>query len=647
VRLLSKIILILSLFLYLPVQAAAEKPLYLSFEQRLVFSYLLLAAGEEPEAQDAALKRLAEQLLRRAQAGANIVEVSTFEEFLQIYRGEWPNSNSLANDLKFLETAKLRPLPVFVAKNSALQEKIGVYILESNQRLVEKYGSFFSSKKLSSLEDARELIEREFGKISQLGRQILKKSGMPGQDGFTTFISFAIGEYFGKLSLQSKKQIISQLFGDNLNAPSVERFEIMVLNSGPQFQKLLQIVAREASLGEDLLEIFKRLESKAMAVPPVVVKKIMRKEKRNYNFISYDPRPLGVGTMAQVHQGKLMTETGERDVVFRFLKPEIENRVAEDHEILQELAPQLDQIPEMRASGFPKITPIVNQLTETVRDELELPATIARQKRGGEVYNRLVDGVKIYVPQVIDAKTDRSALMVQELVKGQPLDKVPSAIKKLAVAKLAEVWLNELLFKSGFFHSDLHQGNFLIDIGSEYSTVNLLDFGMGGELSEKQRQYLILLAVGADANLEKLVSEALLGLAETGDTMIEAYVKMKISSLKKQKKTMTPDRWLAWATNTGLSFPSRVVGVSRGITIMDKLLKDSGVEKNVIEISRDLAKKNKWEVLTTLRESESFRFLDYFLVGRQVFKKTFNYDLSAFEELPALVPMCRSVLIAR
>jgi ubiquinone biosynthesis protein len=643
---LPRIFLLLILSIALGVRADSRRPLYLSFEQRLAVSYILLAAGEKPSIQKTLLEKMAAEFQRQIEAGHRDVEVSSFEEFLAAYRGEWPNSNSLENDIKLISQSEPRGIPHFFSSNAGLDKKIKAFLKDQNSRIIEKYGVLLPAAGAKALNAGDELIEDEFKKVADIGRRLLKKSAKVGpNDGFRMFISFAIGEYFSNLSLKSKKQIISQLLGENLNAGMAENFEIMVLNSGPQFQKLLQVVAREAGLNDELLTIFKRLESRARPVPPAVVAEIIGKEKNNYNFTEYDLKPLGVGTMAQVHKGKLMTEQGERAVVIRLLKPEIEERVEEDDQILQRLAPRIDLMPELRQAGFPKVTPLAEELTETVREELDQNATSARQVRG-QVYNQVRGKISIYVPEVFAPQSEESQLLVQEQIRGKPLDQVPE-VKKEVVQRLAEVWLEELLFKTGFFHSDLHQGNFLVD-KDDTITVNLLDFGMGGELSEKQRQYFILLAVGGDANRAKLIAEGLYGLSKNSGNQIrkddiEDLVNAKVAKLKAANAVMTPDRWLAWAMNAGLRYSSTIVGVSRGITIIDKLLKDAQIEKSALQLSRELAKKNKWEILQTLRNSESFQLSDYFFIGQRAFARTTNYDRSPLEEMR----MCRSILLVK
>ncbi|GIL18316.1 MAG: hypothetical protein BroJett040_20670 [Oligoflexia bacterium] len=613
-------------------QSQTPPELYLSYEQRLVLSYLLLGAGESQEVKNSVYERMNRQLTKVFNQEVKTKEVQTFEEFLSLYRGEWPNSYSLESDLQLIEKSAVRPQCHIQSRDQVLNQRIEKFIEDQNQRLSEKYQNLnldlnqellmkMALPLLTSDEARRQaameafsktenLMAQEFEKIKTIADQVSIHSSAASTEksSIQTFMSLVLTNYFGRVSIKTRKQIMSQFIGENLEADSHQRFEIMVMNAGPQFQKLLQIVAREAGFGPQMLTLFKKLESKVRPIPPALVRDLFESERLIYNWTSYDLKPLGVGTMAQVHVGQLRTQMGKRDVVIRFLKPEIETRVEEDKIILGELAPLIDSNPELRRSGFPRIEPLVEDLTKTVTDELNLKKTIEHQVQGRNFYQKEVQfkgltyitDLHLSVPEVI-VVDKKSVLMVQELVEGKKLDhvyedwvEVIPDVKKLVIEELARTWLDELAFKSGFFHSDLHQGNFLVDITADRIKVNILDFGMGGYISKEMQKNFLLLASGVEILNAKMITESLWAMSSRSNNMIsknqlERAVQAKISELNFYDQNLSLDKWASWAINEGLRYPSEFIGVNRGIVILEKLLKDAGSSLTISQLGKRLA----------------------------------------------------------
>lgn len=629
--------------------APAPKPQYLSYEQRLVLSYLLAGAGESQEKQLEVANRFQDTLNQYLAKDVQVIQVKNFKEFLAAYQGPWPESHSLESNLAWIEKSELRG-PVKIKANSAkLQSQIEGFVQRQNAELVKSQSAealnmvanLTSAKSMAQLSpkgllDARQkrewildgfkvatdLLHSRLESIKNTGAEIAASGKLDGSDAaLKSFLTTAFNEYFGRLSLATKKQIISQVLGRNLNMSSMEKFELMILSSGPQFQKLLQIVAREAGVSPDLLAIFKKLESKAQAAPAVEVKKLLEAERAHYNWISYDLAPLGTGTMAQVHRGTVRTSEGEREVVIRFLKPAVAARVSEDYRILTELAPIIDNDPKMKKLGFPKLQPVVKDLNKTVTDELDLESTIERQIKGREIYTRQVfmngktykNAIDISVPEVI-MPVKGSNLHVQELVTGTKLDKLADFykdsipdLKTKVVEQLASMWMEEVIFKSGFYHSDLHQGNFMVELTDPAIKVHILDFGMGGFISKDLQSSIVILGAGIELNNSKVISKTLWNLSDkAGNAVSEAdfvqKVEARVQMIKAGKMaSQSTEQWSSWAMDEGLKFPFEFVSLNRGLVILDRMLKEAGSTESTTAIGKAAAKRNARNVLYDLK----------------------------------------------
>lgn len=670
--------------------AFASKPLYLSYEQRLILSYLLAGTGQSEAVQNSYADRLERMMRAYWEAPVQRVQVSKFTDFLEIYRGEWPQSHSLEQDLKIIETRPTRGRVEFVARTPQLQSQIDNFILLQTRELKQKAISQPQFKALDNVETVKSLIqtagvrgaidsvkknrwiqagfqlstqvvEEQMKLIQETSASVAELGSRQGEvDPMRIFILSTLKEYFSRLSLKSRTQILSQMIGSNLNASPVERFELMVLSSGPQFQKLLQIMARESGMPSELLRVFKRLESKAMAVPPQLVRELFEAERSRYNWVRYDLKPLGTGTMAQVHKGAIRIGGKEQEVVIRFLKPEVAERVAEDYRILRELAPIIDANPVMKAQGFPKVTPLVEDLNRTVTDELSLKDTVDRQLQANHVYEKQLffDGleyknyIETTVPDVY-AFDPSSKLHVQELLRGEKLDKLADFyresipdLKKGLIEEITKMWIQELIFGSGFFHSDLHQGNFLVDFSDEKIRMALLDYGMGGRISRQMQAQILILSAGIELNRADIIADSLWNLRDAERTSLpfSEFSKIVESRVREIQQGRLPyqslDRWSAWAINSGLRFPYTFVSMNRGLVILDKSLKEAGSDKTVTSIGKSLAPKNVRSIVGDLRLGGKLSWAEITRLGWIVATKDPEAPLAA-----SVIRSCKAIYL--
>jgi predicted unusual protein kinase regulating ubiquinone biosynthesis (AarF/ABC1/UbiB family) len=592
-----KVLVSFTLSMFVFGSSAWARSFYLSYEQRVVLTYLLAGAGEKQDVKQNYKDRLVKQAKRFISQAPKEIVVSSFEDFLSAYRGTWPGAHTIQMDLDIIENEPLRGPVVIKGATPDLQKEIQGFLNQQRQMLLEKFkfipalalaqvakGQVISLDAYSSLSD---LMLVPISEIDHVGEEIGKSIGVSaGKDPIIRLISIFTDEYFKRLSLKSKKQIISSMLGQDLNSNSLKKFELMVQGSGVHFQKLLQILARQQGLSLQLLKVFKQLESGAQPVPPVLVKEIFESERANYNWISYDLEPLGTGTMAQVHIAEVQTEQGPKKVAARFYKPGIGERVQEDRRILAEVAPLVDNDPSLQNLRLPKVTPMVADLDQMILDEFSRQDTVTRQLMGEKAYSGskiiTLDGYKTYlqfaVPKIVQPK-DQTVLLVQELMSGSKLDSVQAdletplpSLKKVVIENVARLWLEEVLFKGGFFHSDLHQGNFLVDVTDERIKVSILDFGMGGVISKLEQKNLLLLGFGIELADPNVIATALWNLSNKDKNEINKQTLFK--SIKENMKSgfTSGDDWALWSQAQGLRFSYTFLSMVRGMVIIKKSL---------------------------------------------------------------------------
>lgn len=639
-----------------PIQQKSTQKMFLSFEQRLVASYLLQIEGQPASEKSKLIKRMKNTFMKMKEKGVHVFYANSFEEFLTQFRGEWPNTHSLDLDLKLIEKRASRGIPLYHSNDPKVLEEIGNYIENHYKTLADfaqsqpesnehNYNPFFQNEKNNelfydlvstvfnsdnddkieeSLKWTIELIEPIISKqldiLNHIGEQVANSSATSDLDIATKeLLQMLVTEYFKMLSPESKKLIVSNFMGENIFSTDFQKFKLMILSSGPSLQKLLQIIGRDKNIPKDMAEIFLELEDAVRSVPWELIEPMVESEKRNYQFVSFDHEPLGVGTMAQVHKAKMVYNNKVIEIVVRFLKPGIERRVYEDDRILKHIATILDQHPLLLQLGAPKMAPLIEDATETVVAELNQEETKKQQNYAASknVYEKEFTiqllgkkrTIKVHVPKVYTSYYP-SQFMVQELVKGGKFDNVMKNVqpmeKQLTMETLAYIWTNEAMFKSGFFHSDLHQGNFLVEYKSDTTQFNILDFGMSGIISEKIQSSFMLLGVAIEAlNSDKII-DAFWSLSDQKRNFI-SYTDFKkrvqdkvIQMHYKKEKLWSLEIWAAWALDQGIRFPAQFVGLNRGMGTITKLLQDIGSKETVDSIGLKIAGKKPLRVMKNL-----------------------------------------------
>jgi len=641
---------ILSTYLSISIAYAAnpEKAgLHLSFHERVAVTYAILAQGESEEIKRHIINRAKNYFIATFKLAPQVVKVSNFGEFLELYKGPWPNMESVSLDIEAIERKGPQPVQIFEAKSPRIQNQIERYLSWRRSQLflmlTPKNGISASFQKENTkdpspaygltppmdegdlqkwlYEKGDALIGIKIRELDKIGEKIADSSLGAGLDTTTKItLQTILSEYFSRLGPASKKLIISSYLGGDLLSTDLKKFEIMVQNSGPQFQKLLQVMARQENLSPEILEIFRTLESSVRAVPWEQVQQILKGEEGRVKFTYFERKPLGIGTMAQVHRAKFIFQGKRQDVVVRFIKPGIEKRVREDQRILSEIAEILDANEEFQKMGMPKMKPVVQDITQTVMVELKQDETLARQKLAATRYNQSVplkipgykNEIEFHVPEIFDGGP-ASRILVQKLVIGNKLDKeikpyenLAPEIKRAIIEQMARIWVYEAMFGGGFYHSDLHQGNFLVQITDPKIVVNILDYGMGGVISKKMQGQVMLLGAGVELLDPDIIYQSYwdISVKERNAVSAQQFKSMVVDKvlniLSGKEPRLTLEKWTAWAMKSGVQLPYEFFSLNRGLVIINKLLEDSGSKLSIQSLMRSLARQHPFYIYKKL-----------------------------------------------
>lgn len=262
---------------------------------------------------------------------------------------------------------------------------------------------------------------------------------------------------------------------------------------GPTYVKLGQVLAgRPDLLPESYVKALTRLQDNVKPFPFSEVEATVAAElgvRLSKVFSRFDPEPVAAASLGQVHRAALRDG---RPVVVKVQRPGIQPQIAEDFEVLDQIASFLDEHTETgRRFGFGGV---VEEFRTTIREELNYEREAQNLKQLGE---NLREFTLLRVPQPYPDFCSRTVLTM-EFVQGRKI----TALTPLARLDLDGAALCEELFRAylkqvlvdGLFHADPHAGNVFI---TERGRLALLDLGMVGHTTAGMQESLlkVLLAV--------------------------------------------------------------------------------------------------------------------------------------------------------
>lgn len=296
---------------------------------------------------------------------------------------------------------------------------------------------------------------------------------------------------------------------------------------GPTFVKLGQVLSGRPDLLPDAyVKALARLQDKVTPFPLAEVEEIVSTElgaRMSKAFSRFDPEPIAAASLGQVHAAALRDG---RPVVVKVQRPNIRKQIAEDFEVLEEIAEFLDAHTEMgRRHQFLKVL-------EEFRLSIQQELNYEREAQNLSVLGKnLAEFDRIQVPQPVADYSTRSVLTM-EYIQGRKITSLgPLAHLEMDARPLAEqlfqAYLKQVLV-DGLFHADPHPGNvFLTDDGR----VALLDLGMVGHITPGMQEHLLKLLLAISEGKSEEASELVIRFSQTTDEFNPAEFRRRIGQL--------------------------------------------------------------------------------------------------------------------
>jgi ubiquinone biosynthesis protein len=346
--------------------------------------------------------------------------------------------------------------------------------------------------------------------MSTFSLQRSKRHRQRYQEIAEVFLRHGFGYLFNNLGPEWAPRRRSSRSADQASTPVAEQdlpvhFRQALEELGPTFVKMGQVL----STRPDLLPpaYVAELSKLQDAVPPVSWETIRDAITHELGrppeeiFASVDPEPLGAASLGQVYAATLADGA---EVVIKVQRPNIQPRIATDLEILQALAPAAQRTPEGQIHDF---VAEAEEFAYTLNNELDyrLEGRNADRFRANFANETL-----IHVPHVYWEYTT-SRVLVLERIRGVKIDDVAAVeaagYSRHHVAENAARMVIKEVLEDGFFHADVHPGNFVVMPGE---VIGVMDFGRMGYLSERDRYdaiafYVAVMSMDPDGIVDQLI----------------------------------------------------------------------------------------------------------------------------------------------
>jgi len=290
-----------------------------------------------------------------------------------------------------------------------------------------------------------------------------------------------------------------------------ERIRHAVEDLGPTFIKFGQIMSlRPDLLPPPLIQELSKLQDDVAPEEFADIKKVAEKglgQPLGTVFSVFDEQPLAAASLSQVHRGVLSKEG--LTVAMKVQRPRIRNKIEADLDIMAAVAERIhENSDDMQVYDLPNLVRVTRR--NLIR-ELDFSRE-ARNMRIARSYN--TDDSAVYIPQVYKEYCSQQVL-VMEFIQGTKLKDLDGYMMEES-AILARQGLKaaiKQILEDGFFHADPHPGNIVI---SDKKQLCLIDWGIVGRLSERDRYELIDLMKSIVDNDSRGMLNALLRLTNGG-----------------------------------------------------------------------------------------------------------------------------------
>jgi ubiquinone biosynthesis protein len=390
---------------------------------------------------------------------------------------------------------------------------------------------------------------------------------------------------------------------------------------GPTYIKIGQVLAgRPDLLPAPYLEALTRLQDKVTPFSYEEVEQIVVNElgvRISKAFASFDTVPLAAASLGQVHAATLRDG---REVVVKVQRPGIRAQIAEDFEVLAEIAGFLDKHTD--AGRRYRFTTVLEEFRVTITQELNYENEAQNLITVGK---NLADFPLLTVPQPVLDYSTRSVLTM-DCVKGGKVTAISPLTRMeldggVLVEELFKAYLKQILV-DGIFHADPHPGNIFLTTDNR---IALLDLGMVGHTAPLMQENLLKILLTVSEGKGEEAADTVIRMSEKLLSFDAAEFRRKISQLVAMRRDQGLERInvgrslldvSTHARETGLFVPSELTLLGKTLLQLDEVGRildpqfdpNASIRRNVADILTRRMKKDlsQGSVFSTLLDLKDF-----------------------------------------
>ncbi|MCC6622173.1 MAG: AarF/ABC1/UbiB kinase family protein [Deltaproteobacteria bacterium] len=389
-----------------------------------------------------------------------------------------------------------------------------------------------------------------------------------------------------------RKGIMREKHYEPLENPRIVRRTFETL--GPTFIKLGQLIASSPGLfPRRYADEFQYCLDR---VKPFQVPQLKKKVEEELGkpiaqlFTSFDDKPLGSASIAQVHAATL---PDGREVVVKVQRPRIRSKVDADLVFMRIGAWFVEKL--SRAAELNNIRGVVHDFDRTIHEEIDFRKEGQNQIEFNALMLRYgVDDCM--APTPIDGMVTEQVLVMSRF-RGFKADDRDNIVRagidpETYLRKGLRAWLMTVTL-DGFFHGDAHAGNLMMLPGSGpdgKAAIGFLDFGIIGRFTNLQRhqvlRYVLAFTAGDYEQLATVMLE--IGAIKQGidrEALVKDLAKVYAPLIEKNLADIKYEEVLpdltALALRYGIKLPSEFLLILKQLLFFDRYAKLMAPKLNV------------------------------------------------------------------